>query len=251
MKLAKLAIAILVAAPLVAHADDSKALAASHIAHAQKLHEDKQFAAALDELKTAYALDPQPQLLFGMGQLHVQLGQCAEAITYYQRFIATKPSAELSAQASEAIDACKTNPPPPVDTTPTEPSPPTTTTTPPTPPPPEPPASHADVVSPWYADYVGDGLVAGGVVVGVTSLLVYRAALADRDDADSIKGYQAYADALAHASSVRTEALVLGAAAIGLAAAGAVHIVLHDSHSSAVQIGATAGGAAVTWTGRF
>ncbi len=236
MKLAKLAIAILVAAPLVAHADDSKALAATHIARAQKLHEDRQFAAALDELKTAYALDPQPQLLFGMGQLHVQLGQCTEAINYYQRFIATKPSGELAAQASEAIDACKTNPPPPVETLPAEP----------TPPPTPPPVADAEVAatSPWYADYVGDGLVAGGVVVGVTSLLVYRAAVADRDDADKIVGYQPYANAIAHASTVRTEALVLGVAAVGLAAAGAVHIVLHRSDRSAV-------GAAVTWTGRF
>jgi tetratricopeptide (TPR) repeat protein len=249
MKLAKLAIAILVAVPLHAHADDSKALAAEHIARAQKLHEDKQFAAALDELKTAYALDPQPQLLFGMGQLHVQLGQCTEAITYYQRFIATKPSAELAAQASEAIEACKTNPPPPVETTPTEPTAPAT----PPPAPPPAPVAHVDTVaaSPWYADYFGDGLVAGGVVVGVTSLLVYRAAVADRDDADKIVGYQPYADAIAHAGTVRTEALVLGAAAVGLAAAGALHIVLHHSDGSSVQVAPTAGGAAVTWAGRF
>jgi tetratricopeptide (TPR) repeat protein len=143
MNLAKSLVAIaLVAVPLHARADNSKALAADHIARAQKLHEDKQYAAALDELKTAYALDPQPQLLFGMGQLHVQLGQCTEAITFYQRFIATKPSAELAAQANEAIEACKTNPPP-VEQQPAQPEPP--------PPPAQPPVAQVEIADtvPW------------------------------------------------------------------------------------------------------
>src|SRR5262249_45076180 len=108
--------------PLVASADP-KAEARQHIERATKLHGEGKLAEALDALKTAYALDPLPELLYAMGQIHVGLGQCPQAITYYERYLTTKPDPGTANAAKEAIEACKTNPPRVVNDKPVEPEP--------------------------------------------------------------------------------------------------------------------------------
>src|SRR5262249_24727209 len=164
---------------------DSKAEARQHVDRATKLHGDGKFAEALDELKTAFALDPQPELLYAMGQIHVQLGQCAQAIRYYERYLTTRPDPGTATAAKEAMEACKTTPPRVVDSKPAEPEPPTKPDAPkPVEPPPmaphrEPaPASRA-----WYSDYLADGLVIAGVGAGVFGAIEYRGATSDRSSA--------------------------------------------------------------------
>ncbi|MEO7094086.1 MAG: tetratricopeptide repeat protein [Polyangiales bacterium] len=144
--------AIVVAAvPATAFADDPKAEAKAHIERASALHEEGKHVEALAELKTAYALDPQPQLLFAMGQSHVQLGECTQAISYYQRFLAAKPSAAQARVTNEAIEACKTNPPPAVNRPPTEPEPP-----------PPPPTSPTPSLSAYHGNVSVRATTAGG-----------------------------------------------------------------------------------------
>lgn len=249
---------ILIAATLLAlspaaRADDPKAEAKQHIDRATQLHKDGKLADSLDELKTAYALDPQPQLLFAMGQIHVQLGECPQAIVYYERFLATKPAGDAATVTEEAIETCKTNPPPAIQTrtTPAEP------VAPPPPPAPvvraaPPPVAAPQPTPPWYADYVGDGLVAGGVVAGVVGIVLYRGALSARDDADHASDYQAFTTLVDRARSERTAAVVVGIGAAALVTAGAVHLVLHH-RAPEVTVAATPGatGASVVWSGRF
>jgi len=229
-----------------AHADDSKAEAKQHLDRATQLHKDGKLAESLDELKTAYALDPQPQLLFAMGQVHVQLGECPQAIVYYERFLETKPAAETATVTREAIETCKTNPPPPIQTRPAPvepklapaPAPVQTTTT--------------VLATPWYTDYLGDGLVAGGVVAGIVGIVLYRGALSDRDDADRASDYQAFSSLVDGAHTKRTAALVFGIGGAALVTAGAVHVVLHHgTREVTVVANTTAIGASVVWSGRF
>lgn len=243
---------------LPAHAlADSKAEAKQHLDRATQLHKDGKLAESLDELKTAFALDPQPQLLFAMGQIHVQLGQCAQAITYYERFLATKPSGELARVTNEAIEACKTNPPPAVEPTkpePATPEPPPEPTPPPPPPQPQPvaaPAVHAEASSPFYADVIGDGLVVAGVAAGAVGYVFYRGAVSDRSHADSAPDYQMFSSLIDSAHTKQNEALVLGAASAALITIGAVHFVLHRDTHHDVAIVPRAGGGSVVWTGRF
>ena len=101
-----IAIAILAVVGLhhTALADDPKTAAKQHVAAAKSFHEQRRFADALAALEAAYALDPQPQLLFAMGQLNVRLGRCERAIMFYERFVATKPKPAAAALASEAIE---------------------------------------------------------------------------------------------------------------------------------------------------
>jgi tetratricopeptide (TPR) repeat protein len=241
-----LLIALVLAAPLTARADDPKLEAKRHVDHATELHKAGKYTEALDELKTAFALDPQPQLLYAMGQLLVSLGRCEEAINYYQRFVDTKPSADLTQVANEAIDVCKTNPPPAVVEATPEPAPP-----PPPPkavPPPAPPApSAAPESAPWYRDYTADGLIGAGIVSGAVGAFLYSSALSDRDKADSAATYQAYKTLDDSAHTKRTEAVVLGALGVGLIAGGTLHLVVVDR----VQVAPAAGGATVSVAGRF
>jgi hypothetical protein len=250
--------AIVIAAWIVAlharaMADDSKAEAKQHVDRATQFHNDGKLAASLDELKTAYALDPQPQLLFAMGQIHVQLGECPQAIVYYERFLATKPSADAATVTREAIETCKTNPPPAIQTR-QAPAEPVAAPATPAAPIAAPVAVQATTTprAPWYKDYVGDGLVAGGVVAGVVGIVLYRSALSVRDDADHATDYQTFSSLVDRAHSRQTTALVVGIGGAALVVAGAVHLVLHRGQHEVSVVAGTAGtGASVVWSGRF
>ena len=242
-----------------ASADDPKTVARQHVDRATALHKEGQFAEALSELQTAYALDPQPQLLFAMGQLHVRLGQCTQAITFYERFLASRPAPGPAGIATEAIEACKTEPPPaeppaqPASVADHLPAPALDVTLPPAPVAPAvttiaPPRERA-----WYTDHVADALVVGGLASGVAAVVMYRGALTDRDRADTATSYEVYAEQIDRAHTQRTYAVVLGAAGVALITAGGLHYLLSDrGHSDhGVQIAPGRGGGVVSWSGRF
>jgi tetratricopeptide (TPR) repeat protein len=245
---------ILMVSPQLASANP-KAEAKQHVDRAAELHEQGKFAEALDELKTAFSLHPKSELLYAMGQLHVLLGQCPQAITYYRRYLATKPASDTANAAIEAIEVCKTNPPPapprddpPVGATPPvidKPSPPASSA--PLPPEPEIAAGRA-----WYGDYIADALVVGGVAAGVVGIFEYRSAMQNRDRADTATNFQSYVDLVDLAHSQRATGIVFGAVGAALVAAGGLHYMLTDRPARhAVAIGPSQGGGVVTWTGRF
>jgi len=252
MRLLVIAVLGVVAMPIHASAD-SKSEAKAHVDRATELHKAGKFAQALDELKTAYALDPRPNLLFAMGQLHVSLGLCPQAITYYERYLSTKPDAETANIAREAIDACKTNPPAvetPAPSEPSAPPAPAAAASPPPQPKPVPAAPVPQSMRPWYSDYVGDGLVAAGLVSGVVGIVFYRSAMSTRDRADAATSYDAYGDLIDQAHSKRTISIVLAGAGAALVAGGAFHFLLSE-RAPDVQVVPARGGGAVTWTSRF
>jgi len=252
-----------------ASADNPKLEARRHVERATALHKDSQFAEALAELQTAYALDPQPQLLFAMGQLHVRLGQCTQAITFYERFLASRPAPRPAGIATEAIATCKTAPPPadppPAEPPPAEPPPRPAAVADPLPapaidvtPPPPPVARPVSTVAPareraWYTDYVADALVVGGIASAAAALVTYRGALAARDRAETATSYEAYADQIDRAHTQRTYTVVLGAAGVALLATGGLHYLLSDRGRTdhGVQIAPGRGGGVVSWSTRF
>jgi tetratricopeptide (TPR) repeat protein len=223
---------------------------------ATELHEQGKFAQALDELKTAFSLDPKPELLYAMGQIHMSLGQCPQAITYYQRYLATKPAPNTANAAIEAIEACKTNPPPPADSAlasaDNAPPPAIGTSSRHDTPPALPPKPEAPVAPEraWYGDYFADAMVAGGVAAGLVGIFEYRSAVQNRDRADTATNFQSYVDLVDRAHSQRATAIVFGGAGAALVLAGGLHYVLTDRRARhAVAIGPSQGGGVVTWTG--
>lgn len=268
---------------LVAFAQDASAgpkeTAKKHLEKATKAHGDGKFAIALKELKKAYKLDPQPDLLYAIGQVYAKLGDCKEAKAHYTKFLAKSTDPAVKPAVQEAIAACKpaaiTEPPPPEPTPPpAEPTPPPAEPAPPpvaepTPPPPvaDPPppvgngrmssgASTQVVVkrseSPWYKDVLGDALVIGGVAVAVGGFVVYRGAVSDLDAAEDSNDLDEYQELVDKAESRRTMSIVLFGGGAALVTAGVLRYVLRDNGSErGVAIAPTTSGGLITWGGQF
>ena len=110
MKTIPLAIAMLVV-PLAAEAKPKpKSAAKPHIEKATKAHKAGNFQLALSELETAYSIDPQPKLLYAIAQTHAKLDNCPQAITYYEKYLATVADKAKQEVVKEAIASCKGKP---------------------------------------------------------------------------------------------------------------------------------------------
>lgn len=77
-----------------------KAKQARHVEQAIKARKDGQFEDARVELEAAFALDPQPDLLYELGQVYAKLGSCGQAITYYKRFKSSRGNLTVDGKAS-------------------------------------------------------------------------------------------------------------------------------------------------------
>jgi tetratricopeptide (TPR) repeat protein len=232
----------LLALPAVAVAGPKeKAEAQKHIEKATAAHQGGKYDVALSELQAAYSLDPQPDLLYAIGQVHVKLGKCEDAIGSYEKFLATNPPAEPAAAAREAIETCqKQAPPPPPEP---EPAPPPEPVAPP-PPPPEP--EHKA----FYTDAIGSALVGAGVVSLVVGVVMYSSAVSTLDDAEAAPTYDQHQELVDDAHLKRNISVgfgVVGLAAVGL---GVWHYTKYRSEQS-VTIAPTTSGGMVTWMGRF
>jgi tetratricopeptide (TPR) repeat protein len=196
-KAAQVTIAIAIAAS-TARADDGR------LERIRKGYEQGDYATVRKELLAAYDEKPDPQLLFALGQVELNLGNYVAAIGYYEKFIATNPSEEQVALAQQAIGAARMRiaAPDPV-----------------TQPVPEPPAPPAEPERPrvpprqWHLE--DTGLVALGttaVLVG-GGLLLYSHRLGN----DTSGSLSAYDERLDQARTMRWTG-------IGVASAGAVVI---------------------------
>jgi tetratricopeptide (TPR) repeat protein len=247
-------VALCVTGARPASADQAKEEAKRRVEAATELHQRGKFAEALDELTVAYTLDPQPPLLYALGQLNVKLGRCPMAITFYERFIAANPPPDKIALAQRAIEVCKTDPPPPeVGTEPSDPPPPPE----PPPPPPDPtPAPPAAVTtrSAWYADPLGGALVGAGMISLAVAGVQYRAVHTRIDEANAASTYGAGQRLVDRAHTARTLSVVFGAGGVALIAAGVVRLVVRDrggASAEAVTVAPVPGGAVAVWGGSF
>jgi tetratricopeptide (TPR) repeat protein len=252
MKHVRSLLLLLALAPQTALAD-AKSEAKAHIEKATALHGDGKFKEALEQLTLAYALDPKPELLYAIGQVHVQLGNCALAISFYERFLSSKPAAGPASAAKEAIQTCKTAPPPEVTPEPVpikDPEPVPIKDPEPAPlPQPEPSTGG----TPWYKDVVGDVLVGGGVVAGVLSVVFYQQMSGKLDDADAATTYEAHQAAREDASSKRNLSIAFGVGGVALIGAGVARYMLRDNgeRSNKVAVTPTTDGGLITVMGRF
>jgi tetratricopeptide (TPR) repeat protein len=230
----------LLALPALAFAGPKeKAEAQKHIEKATTAHQGGRYDVALTELQAAYGLDPQPDLLYAIGQVHVKLGKCEDAIASYEKFLATNPPAEPAAAAKEAIDTCKAQAPPPPEPEPTPPPPPVA----PTPPPP--PQS-----KPFYTDVIGDALAGAGVVSIVVGVVMYSSAVSTLDDAEAATTYDEHKQLVDDAHMKRNLGVVFGGIGVAALGVGIWHYTRYRSEQ-AVTVTPTTSGGMVTWMGRF
>jgi tetratricopeptide (TPR) repeat protein len=258
MKLTILVATSLMLASTGAFADDAKAAAKQHVASARVLHAQQRFTEAVAALEAAYTLDPKPSLLFALGQLHVQLGRCERAVVFYRRFLATRPKREDAAVAREAMTACKTVSPIRVTTSPRAIAPPLPEPLPAVPRAPEtPPQALALPVrttrdSHRTARGVGLGLVVAGVGAAAGSLMLYRAAIDDRDRADAAATYEDYERLIDRAGTRYTGSVVAGAIGVAAITAGVIVFAIRRRDTvHTVRVTPGGGGASVRWSARF
>ena len=128
-------------------------------------------------LLEAYTLVPNPQLLFALGQVELQLGNYRAAITYYEKFIATNPKPEQVALAQQAIGAARIKLAEPEE--PVEP-----------PPPPPPPPQPEQRVPPrqWYIEDTGF-VALGATAIAVGGGLLYYSHRLGEDRSGSLADY--------------------------------------------------------------
>lgn len=252
-----------------AHADDPATEAKQHLARALQLHKEKKFAESLDEMKTAYALDPKPELLYAIAQLHVQLGQCDRALPFYERFLTFNPKESAAAKARQAIHICKTAPPPPaaqpdapeVDQLPDLDTPSSVTSPGPSPsnpspssPSPSSPSPRPTVTGPppWYTDVLGDVLVGAGVIAGGIGVVQYVNARAANTDAGAATTLPERLEHLDDARSKRRIAAIAGGLGGALVIGGIVRFVTRaPTTESRVVVEPGTGGGTVWWRGAF
>jgi tetratricopeptide (TPR) repeat protein len=68
-------------------ADDARAVARAHYARGLALGSQNGYEGALEEFNAAYAISPQFEVLYNIGQTHVALGHIAEAIETLSRYL--------------------------------------------------------------------------------------------------------------------------------------------------------------------
>jgi tetratricopeptide (TPR) repeat protein len=220
--------ALLVAATLslgaraaVAQPASSNPDANAKILSAKDHYAKGELGASLADLAEAYHLDPKPDLLYAMGHIEVELGDCAGAVAHYKQYLATNPSAKAATSTQAAIDDCNKKMGVTEPVTPKEP----------VVPPPlikvEPPhkigpTHETETVSrPFYKDGLGDGLAAGGVVAGGAGIVLYLLARKDIDDSEQAATLGDHDNLVNKAHDLREYAVIAGAVG-GALAVGAV-----------------------------
>jgi tetratricopeptide (TPR) repeat protein len=184
-----------------------------HFDRGLRLYEHHQYEDAIAELRAALSIDPQPDILYALGQAERRRGNCERAIEYYSSCLALVKDPAAAAAVKVQIERCQVatgepKPPAPPPAPVEEPTTPakeeradlptaTATTAPPPAPLPPPPVPLVQPApphrGPWIADPLGvtlsvaglAGVAAGGALLGIAELRL--------DDAAN--SYQQYADA--------------------------------------------------------
>lgn len=197
-------------APLAAHAEPAPPAPpapispAEALAQARLLYAKGDFAHARELLLVAYQGAPDPEILFALGQVEFNLAHYPAAIAFYERFLATSPSAEQAALAQQAIGAARARvvepPPKPVP----------------------PPIEHG---TRHHWQLLDTSLTTLGAVTGLVGAgVIYHARTLSKNDSGSLSAYD---DRLAHARRLRTAGIALGAAGALVIVGALVHWRMH------------------------
>jgi tetratricopeptide (TPR) repeat protein len=259
-----LVVAVAVAAPLGAAADDlpMSPPAYEHLQKGLEAYRNKQYDQAIAEFEQGYRLEPRKEFLFAWAQAERLSGHCDKAIDLYGRFIATGPSQAQLDAAKTNLDRCRqaleVQPAAPVAPSADEAAKAAPAATPPTLAAPAASVRAPRARRPFYEDPLGDGLVAAGVVGLGFGLGFEIAAGSAEDAADRAPTYDAFAHDKDTAASRRTVAAVSTGLGVALVAAGTLRwIMVAGKEAPAaptgrnVSIAPSAGGATVWVWGSF
>jgi hypothetical protein len=177
------------------------------VAQTERLRAEGDFAAASQALARAYAIDPNPQFLYGLAKLAREGDDCERAVELQRQFLASEPTERDVENAHAELRACGVEPEPeprpdPRDRSQTRPD--------------TGPAVAAP--RPWYRDPAGGALLGVGAVVTVAGASTWIAASVMARNAHDQPTAVDYRDRIASAQTAER-------VGIGLAAAGAAVLV--------------------------
>jgi tetratricopeptide (TPR) repeat protein len=210
--------------------------AQAHVDKGLALYEAKEYAQAAIELRAAYELKKDRDVLYALAQANRLAGDCPTALTHYREFLESNPPGKQADLARKNIARCEeTKPAPTPAPVPPAPTAPTSAPT---------ADMHAtahtlEPVGPapapriaWYRDVPGDLLLGGGVGAGVVAGYFFYASSSELQSARSATRYD---DAQTHADRAhgdRQIALVGSAAAGAFVVAAILRYVLHDERDA-------------------
>lgn len=208
----------------------------------------RRFERAIIAFRAGYRIDARREFLFALAQAERRSGDCASAMVYYRRFLATKPPGTQERAARNHYVACKRalsggpalqrSSLSPVKKSTLAPS------------------------SPWYQDTAGSVLLGLGTVSVVVSLGFFSAAESAEDRAEVATTYPDYDVHLSRARRHRDWGLVALLSGAGLVSTAVVRLVKRRSlaaleaenrslDTSSWMIASGQDGITVTYGGRF
>lgn len=178
-----------------------------HLETGLALYQSGDFEGAIAEFNAGYAVDPRPTFLFAVAQAERRSGDCASAIVYYERFLASGPSSSQAAAAREQRAKCvaalgsapAADAPPEPMLLPLERAAPAA----------EPAPAPALVAKPprgpsWYTSPLNDALVGGAAALTVAGFVFTLSAANAAKEANAAETYDDYGRAVARADRYRT-----------------------------------------------
>jgi tetratricopeptide (TPR) repeat protein len=117
-----IAITIAMAATPASAQPSAHEQAKRHFRQGKTLQDTGKYDAAVDEYKTAYDLDPRPEMLFNIAQAYRLAKHDEQALDHYRRYLAEQPDGAGAREAQQWIADIEARRPPTV-APPTEPSP--------------------------------------------------------------------------------------------------------------------------------
>jgi len=85
--------------------EEAKEQAHTHYLEARRLHEHGEYQRAAAEYLQAFALFPDPELLFNVGQVYRLAGDSALATAYYRRYLELDPDGRAAPEARRHLEA--------------------------------------------------------------------------------------------------------------------------------------------------
>lgn len=171
-----------------------------------RLYNEKNYEAALVELREAYAIATHSEILFAIAQAERLAGRCEEADKLYRQFLERSPNPEHAEAAKAAMSRCESAAPPPA-------------VSPVVPPPPPPPvvapveSVHSQPtprpVRAWYTDPWGGVLAGLGVASAGVGIALFAVSSSKADDAQGASTYDLYGDEFERAKGQRLVSVVL------------------------------------------
>jgi len=200
-------------------------------------------------LERAYAVAPDPVLLFAWAQAERYAGRCDVAVPLYRAYLEEEPPADVRALAREAITACGEDPDRAAEPEP-EPEPEPEVAPDPEPEPKitrhfAPPRRHTAARDPW-----GHALTWPGLAVAVVGAGLLGEAHRRRADGEGAPDEQAYLDALHGAPVLSRAGIGLLAGGSALLVAGVIRFVVVAARGRA-DAGAPAAATASSWQPRI